>query len=181
MPSPLDPVSRRRILLGGGLLTLLALATPGCGRGQVPPVVDELESLQRGARSDSELAAAAAAALPAADRPLLGPALAQVAVERAEHAQALAAEIARTTGKPEPEPAETKTEPTPETQTGTPAGSTGPAAPPPTVYDVIGALRTAADGAGKLATTSSGYRAGLLASIAASCTAAYTVALVAQS
>jgi hypothetical protein len=43
---------------------------------------------------------------------------------------------------------------------------------------VINALRTSADTAGRLVATSSGYRAGLLASIAASCTASYTVALV---
>jgi hypothetical protein len=43
---------------------------------------------------------------------------------------------------------------------------------------VIRSLRASADSAGRLASTSSGYRAGLLGSIAASCTAAYSVALV---
>jgi hypothetical protein len=38
-------------------------------------------------------------------------------------------------------------------------------------------LRASADSARQLAGTSSGYRAGLLGSIAASCTASYSVAL----
>ncbi|MGA8254218.1 MAG: hypothetical protein WB989_27300, partial [Mycobacterium sp.] len=69
--------------------------------------------------------------------------------------------------------------------TSEPAGSspspTGAAAPPPPplpVSDVIDALRASAESASRLVATSSGYRAGLLASIAASCTASYTVALV---
>jgi hypothetical protein len=44
--------------------------------------------------------------------------------------------------------------------------------------DVINSLRASAASAGHLATASSGYRAGLLGSIAAACTAAYTVVLV---
>ncbi|HEY4796301.1 MAG TPA: hypothetical protein VII18_19815, partial [Mycobacterium sp.] len=51
------------------------------------------------------------------------------------------------------------------------------AAPPPPLSDVIRSLRASADSARQLAGTSSGYRAGLLGSIAASCTASYTVAL----
>ena len=48
----------------------------------------------------------------------------------------------------------------------------------PTAQDVIAALRDSAASATELAAKTSGYRAGLLGSIAASCTAAYTVALV---
>ncbi|HYP94700.1 MAG TPA: hypothetical protein VER34_16630, partial [Mycobacterium sp.] len=48
----------------------------------------------------------------------------------------------------------------------------------PTTEEVIAALRESADSAGQLAVKQSGYRAGLLGSIAASCTAGYTVALV---
>jgi hypothetical protein len=43
---------------------------------------------------------------------------------------------------------------------------------------VIAALRESADAATQLAANQSGYRAGLLGSIAAACTAAYKVALV---
>ena len=42
---------------------------------------------------------------------------------------------------------------------------------------VVRSLRASADSARQLAGTSSGYRAGLLGSIAASCTASYSVAL----
>jgi hypothetical protein len=42
---------------------------------------------------------------------------------------------------------------------------------------VVGALRTSADNAAKLVPTLSGYRAGLMGSIAAACTAAFTVGL----
>jgi hypothetical protein len=45
------------------------------------------------------------------------------------------------------------------------------------VKDVIDALHTSADSAAKLVPTLSGYRAGLVGSIAAACTAAYSVAL----
>ena len=44
--------------------------------------------------------------------------------------------------------------------------------------DVVKSLRASAASASQLASTSSGYRAGLLGSIAAACTASYTVALV---
>jgi hypothetical protein len=46
------------------------------------------------------------------------------------------------------------------------------------VSDVIDALRASAETATRLVASSSGYRAGLLGSVAASCTASYTVALV---
>jgi hypothetical protein len=168
--SILPAVNRRRVLAGGGLLTLLAVAMPACGSAPAPPAVDELESQQQLARRDSELAAAAAAALANSGPPAIAPALTEVAAERAEHARALATEIAHVAGKPEPT----------STEASSSAGTTEPTAPAPTVPDVINALRVAADSAGRLATASSGYRAGLLASIAAACTAAYIVALVTQ-
>ena len=61
---------------------------------------------------------------------------------------------------------------------GAASSTTAEPAKTPTVQDVIGALRVSADSASNLAATLSGYRAGLLGSIAAACTAAYTVALV---
>lgn len=172
MPGPLSNIDRRRVLTGAGMLALLALAAPACGSAPTTPVVDDLEAQRELARRDSELAAAAGAALSAANDPdsnALAAALDQVSQERADHARALAAEIARAARKP----------PADDTDTPPPIGV--PDEPAPTVSQVIGALRAAADSAGKLAVASSGYRAGLLASIAAACTASYAVALVDQS
>lgn len=165
MPGPLPALDRRRVLAGGGLLALLALAVPACGSSSAPPVLDELIAQRDLARQDSALATAAGAALSKADAATFGAALTQVAKERTEHARALTDELLRA-GRPDP----TASAP------ATPSTSAA-ATPPPTVDDVVDALRTAADGAAKLAATSSGYRAGLLASIAAACTAAHTVAL----
>lgn len=166
-----DPVvSRRRVLAGAGSLALLAVAAPACGPKPVPPEVDELQAQQELARQDSELATATAAAVADSEPPVIVAALAQIAAERANHAQALAAEVARVAGHREPSP----------TETPAAAATTGRAAPAPKLSDVVNALRVAADSAAKLATEMSGYRAGLLASIAAACTASYTVALVAQ-
>ena len=71
-------------------------------------------------------------------------------------------------------------EPIPTESTATTSASAAPSdkpAPPPTVGDVVGALRKSADSAAALMPTLSGYRAGLMGSIAAACTAAFTVAL----
>lgn len=168
MPGPLSAIDRRRVLTGAGMLALLALAAPACGSAPTAPVVDDLEAQRQLALRDSELAAAAAAALTDPDSKALAAALDQVSQERTEHARALAAEIARASRKT----------PVDETETTTPGAALDAPAPP--ASQVISALREAADSAGKLAVSSSGYRAGLLASIAAACTASYAVALVAQ-
>jgi hypothetical protein len=163
---PVGPVlSRRRALAGAAALAVLGMAVPACGSPPAPPPVDELESQLKLARHDNELAAAAAAA---AATPISA-ALTQVAAERAQHAQALTTEIARLAVNP--------TSTSSEATSPTPTGS-APPGPPPSLSDVINSLRASAASAGQLATTSSGYRAGLLGSIAAACTAAYTVALV---
>lgn len=170
---PLTVIDRRRLLTGVGTIALIALVAPACSSAPAPPAVDDLEAQRQLAHHDSELAAAAGAALTRTDAPdsgdskALAVALDQVSAERAEHARALAAEIARTAGRPAPEVAETTT------ATDVPNAA-------PTVSEVVSALRTAADSAGRLAIASSGYRAGLLASIAAACTAGYAVALVTQ-
>ncbi|OBH15443.1 hypothetical protein EHH44_20275 [Mycolicibacter terrae] len=169
VPGPLTAIDRRRVLTGAGMLALLALTAPACGSSPAPPAVDDLEAQRQLAHRDSALAAAAGAALAGPDSQALAAALDQVSAERAEHARALATEIARAAGKPAPAIAETTTV------------SSAPDGPAPTVSQVINALRSAAEGAGKLAIASSGYRAGLLASIAAACTASYAVALVTQS
>ena len=91
-------------------------------------------------------------------------ALTAVASERSAHAQALSDELVRMVGKNAPTTTSTST-------TAAPANA-------PSTDDVIAALRQSADSAAQLAAKQSGYRAGLLGSIAASCTAAHTVSLV---
>lgn len=170
MPGPLSAIDRRRVLTGVGMLALLAVAAPACGSAPTKPRVDDLEAQLQLARNDSELAAAAGAALRDPASADLAAALEQVSKERADHARALVEEISRATGKARADDADS------------PAAAPAPDAPDaPTVAQVINELRAAADSAGRLAVESTGYRAGLLASIAAACTASYAVALVAQS
>jgi hypothetical protein len=161
VPSPPPTVSRRRVLLGVAALALLG-STAACGGSSPPPPdVDELTAQLDRARADSQLAAAAATATPP---PPTAPALTAVASERTAHANALSDELVRMIGKDAP--------------TTTAVSTTVQPATAPTAQDVIAALRQSADSAAQLAATQSGYRAGLLGSIAACCTAAYTVALV---
>jgi hypothetical protein len=164
-PEPgFDPiVSRRRVLVGGVALAVLAMAVPACSSPPAPPAVDELEAQLTLARHDSELATAAAVGAPQR----VNAALIEVAAERTQHAQALTTEIARLAVNP------TSTS----SETTTPSTTTPAAAAPPPLADVVRSLRASADSARQLAGTSSGYRAGLLGSIAASCTASYSVAL----
>jgi hypothetical protein len=162
VPSPPPTVSRRRVLFGAAALALLGSTAAACGGSSPPPPdVDDLTAQLDRARADSQLAAAAAAATPP---PPTAPALTAVASERSAHANALSDELVRMTGKDAP--------------TTTAASTTAQPATAPTAQDVIAALRQSADSAAQLAATQSGYRAGLLGSIAACCTAAYTVALV---
>lgn len=177
MVGVVHPVSgqlrRRDVLVGAGRAALgvgfLGWATSACS-SPPPPDVDDLRAQLTLAADDSELARAA---VPGAPRSVV-PALTQIASERSRHAQALADEISRTLGTLEPA-TPTGTSPTSTAPTGTSAPTTP--APPPSVADVVAALRTAADSAARYAVRETGYRAGLLGSIAASCTAAYTVAL----
>jgi hypothetical protein len=163
---PVIPVfSRRQVLAGGAALAVLGMTGSACSSPPAPPAVDELESQLKLARHDSELAAAAAVAAVTS----VSAALTEVASERSQHAQALATEIARLAVNPTSSSSPT-TSPTPTTSAA--------AAPPPTLSDVINSLRGSAASASHLAMTSSGYRAGLLGSIAAACTASYSVALV---
>ncbi len=156
------------MLAGGAALAVLGMTAPACGSSpQQPPAVDELEGQLKLARRDGEQAAAAATV----ESPPVAAALKEVAAERTQHAQALAAEIDRVAGI-------TSTSSTTSTATTTTTPTTAPPGPPPTLSDVVNSLRASAASAGQLAATVSGYRAGLLGSIAASCTAAYTVGLV---
>lgn len=164
--------SRRGVLAGGAGLAALGVVVSACG-GSAPkaPAVEELLAPLDQARHDSALAAAAAVAvgLP----PQIAAALTVVATQRAAHARALATEIARAAGK--------LTSSTSETTSASPGPTgeaTAPPPPPPPLADVVNSLHASADSASRLVATSSGYRAGLLGSIAASCTAGYSVALV---
>lgn len=159
------------MLAGAGALAALGVVASACGQSPPkPPSVENLLGPLDQARKDSALAGAAATAVGAA--PQIAAALTVVATQRAAHARALSTEISRAAGKLTSSSSET-TSPSP-----SPAEPAGPPPPPPPVSDVINSLRASAESASRLVTTESGYRAGLLASIAASCTASSTVALV---
>ena len=169
MPSPSPTLSRRRVLVGAATLVMAgatAATSVACGTAPPPPDLDDLTTALDRARADSRLAtdAVVAARGPAADT------LTDVAAERAAHAEALSEEIVRMTGHAAPTTSVTTT-------TTTTTAATGSAPTVPTVDDVIGSLRASADSAAQAAAELSGYRAGLLGSIAAACTTAYSVAL----
>lgn len=168
MPSASPVTNRRGVLTGGAALAALGVMASACGESAPKPAaVEDLFGPLDQARHDSALAAAAAAA--AGNPPQVAAALSVVATQRAAHARALSTEIWRAStrsGASSSSSSET-TSPSP----------TGEAAPPPPLSDVVESLRASAENASRLVTTSSGYRAGLLASIAANCTASYLVAL----
>lgn len=161
VPSALPIVSRRRVLFGAAALALLGAAASACG-STPPPEVDDLAAQRDRALADSQLAKDAAAAA----RPEQTKGLTAVADERSAHARALSEELTRMVGDDAP-------------TTTSPTSTTAQPAKAPTSDDVIAALRQSAESAARLAAQLSGYRAGLLGSIAASCTAAYTVVLAA--
>lgn len=159
-----DLILNRRRVLALALLGPAAAAafTVACGRSGSPEP-DPLEEQLTAARRDADLAAAAAKAAP----PPAVPALTVLAAERSRHAAALVEELARAAGKPTPTQSEA-----PSSQAQTPTARPGP---PPGVDDVTKALRESAASAAKLAPTLSGYRAGLLGSIAAACATSLAV------
>lgn len=170
MPSAHADISRRRVLASAAALALLGATAAACGTTTPQPEVDDLTAQWERARADSALAAEAAAAQPpqaAATR-----ALNAVASDRSAHANALAEELTRMTGAA---PTDTATSTVRSTPKAAPNTGADPSAPG--IDDVVNALKESADRAAGLARTLSGYRAGLLGSIAASCTAAHTVAL----
>jgi hypothetical protein len=171
VPSAGPVVNRRGLLAGGAALAVLGVSASACSQPPPkPPVVEELLGPLDQARRDTALASSASEAvgLP----PQVAAALAVVSTQRAAHARALDTEIARAAGKLTASSGETTT-PSPAAQAAPP-----PPPPPPPVPEVINALRASAESAARLVATSSGYRAGLLASIVASCTASYQIALV---
>jgi len=154
------------MLVGAATLALLGAAA-ACGKPAPRLDVDALVAQLDRAQADSELAATVATTAP----PPVAKALTAIAAERAAHAQALTDELTRMNGAPTPTAAATTTSST------TTTTMTGEPPQPPTTKDVVAALRQAADAAATAAAQQSGYRAGLLGSIAASCTTAFTVAL----
>lgn len=149
-------LSRRSFaVLTAGAVTLGAA---GCARDERP---DELEALWGAARSDAALAGNVAAAVPTAAARLTAVAVRDA---RTAHATALAAEIRRA----RPDRAEVLDAPAP------PVGVL-PSSPgnPPSATDALASLRTslgaARDAGSALAVTTARYRAGLVASVAASC------------
>ncbi|OMC36020.1 hypothetical protein A5740_07485 [Mycobacterium sp. GA-1841] len=162
MPSAHADISRRRVLLSAAALALLGATAAACGTTTPQPEVDDLtEQLDR-ARADAELAAAVAD-----EQPAQAQALNAVAADRTAHAEALSDELTRMGATPAASSTATTTTRAP----GAPAAATS------TVGDVVTALKESSEQAAEVAHTLTGYRAGLLGSIAASCAAAYTVAL----
>jgi hypothetical protein len=166
VPSRPPTVSRRRVLTGATALAVLGVTTVACGPAPPPPDLDDLTTALDRARADSRLATDAAAA----SRGSAVDVLTAIAAERSAHAEALSEEILRMTGHAAPTTSATASPTTSSAATSAPG-------PVLTADDVIGALRASADSATQTAATLTGYRAGLLGSIAAACTAAYTVAL----
>jgi hypothetical protein len=164
------PVTNRRgVLAGGAAIAALVVVVSACSAPRPKrPAIEELLGPLDQARRDSALAGAAAAAV--GNPPQIAAALTVVATQRAAHARALSTEIARAAGK--------LSSSSSETASPSPTAPPAPPPPPPPLADVVDSLRASAESAGRLLATSSGYRAGLLGSIAASCTASYTVALV---
>jgi hypothetical protein len=164
------PVTNRRgVLAGGAAIAALVVVVSACSAPRPKrPAVEELLGPLDQARRDSALAGAAAAAV--GNPPQIAAALTVVATQRAAHARALSTEIARAAGK--------LSSSSSETASPSPTAPPAPPPPPPPLADVVDSLRASAESASRLLATSSGYRAGLLGSIAASCTASYTVALV---
>ncbi|ABL04539.1 conserved transmembrane alanine rich protein [Mycobacterium ulcerans Agy99] len=152
------------MLAGGAALAALGVVVSACGESPPKrPAVEELLAPLEQARHDSALASAAAGAI--GNPPQIAAALTVVANQRAAHARALATEIARAAGK--------LVSATSETSSSSPSPSAtepqAPPPPPPPLSDVVDSLRQSAEDANRLVTTTEGYRAGLLASIAAYC------------
>lgn len=172
MPSAPPSLTRRRLLFTAVPATLavgLLAGTTACSPPPPPADLAELRTQFDRANADSLLAGDAATAPPGRTLPPdLAATLTAIAGERTAHARALADEITRLT---EGEAPTTSAAPT------TTTGATAAPAAKPTVAAVAKALRESAEDAARAATEMAGYRAGLLGSIAASCTAAYQVAL----
>lgn len=159
------PLDRRALLrvAGGGAFAIMSLSAAACAKDQ-PLEPDALLPHEVSARTDAVWAKAAAATAP--DK---AAALTVVATQRTAHADALRAEIDRAIGlygdgtKP-------KSASPPVTPPVAPS-------PPPTLDALRTRLAASQKSAADAAPTNSAYRAGLLASISASCAAHVEVLL----
>ncbi|MEV6275971.1 hypothetical protein [Nocardia sp. NPDC051832] len=170
LPTPGTGFTRRAAfrLAGGGALGALALgATTACGEEplQAP---DPLAAQVTSAKADAAAATAAIALAPQKQN-----ALNAIAAERTAHAEALQTEIDRVIGV-----YGDGTTPVPRTRSATTPGATAPGGPtgtqvppttPPTLDQLRDQIARSQHSAADLARALSGYRAGLLASISASC------------
>jgi hypothetical protein len=159
------------VLVAGAAAATLLLAGPtaltGCTASAPPPEKpDPLESPARRAEADAAQAAMAAQLLAAADAELASAARA-LAADRTAHASALRAELRRAQPTSAPHSADVPAALPP---------VTSPSASPPTDSDLAGtrlaltrAVHAAQDEAVALVMTLPGYRAALLASVAACC------------
>lgn len=153
-------LSRRRVL-GGVLLAPVALGACSPVGPIEPPAPDPLLALAEMARADAALAAAAVTAAPE-----LAERVDPLRLARTEHAAALDAEVARL-ATPVPTPG------VPRAEAPTPAAPT-PAAPTPAPIDLAGLraeVQASSDAASAAALDAAPERVGLVASVAACCSA----------
>jgi hypothetical protein len=144
--------SRRAVIRAAALAAgAAAVGAPLAACSGEEPAPDPLLAHAQAARADAEAAMAAIAVAPRQSEQLR-----LAAAQRTEHADALEAEINRAAGVT-PEPSE-------EPAAIDPAGAAGPS-----VEDVRVRIADAGTTGGNLAMQLDGYRAGLLASISASC------------
>ncbi|WP_433525737.1 hypothetical protein ACQPZ2_12860 [Nocardia pseudovaccinii] len=165
-------VDRRTALRLAGGTTVGALAV-GAVAGCTDKTVyqpDPLAAQENLARADAAAATAAIAVTPQRHA-----ALTAIADERTAHADALRAEINRVIGVygDGTTPTHRTREVSPSASGTSPAASGGSGSPttPPSIDELRTRLAKSQQFAGDLARTQSGYRAGLLASISASCAA----------
>lgn len=169
VPTPTVPfaLSRRGLFRLAGAVAFSAATVStvvACGHEEISgPALDSLTAQLRAARRDATDATAASTVIPD-----YAAALGVVAAQRTEHADALETEIARATGTPTD---------TSETSSATATTTAAPTVPPPDLAAVRDMLTTSARSAATAARNESGYRAGLLGSISASCTVSALVVL----
>lgn len=160
---PTAPYSRRNALkIAGaasvGALTFGVTSCSDTGTATATAEVDQLIAQADRARADATAASAAIALAPERVS-----ALTTISAERAAHATALDDEISRAAGRA---PGAT-----------TPTVTTTASVPPAGIDSLRESLAESARDAGDLARTASGYRAGLLGSVSASCATQVVVLL----